>query len=297
MLGAIDYIGLGDNRISTFYWTGLSDLLSSGCSTCNGISFGRQLFTGLEAYRDEGANCLASLGGLCGLGQQMAGRIPLGDHCGEFISGAKTLTCPEDGIASDGDFFTQLSYAGQQIWGAIPTLITQQYTSPSSTEIHVGAAYWVVDTSTFDSSGIFTMKGQGYVSAMHEDLEMPAIGAGGASALMVFTLSGPDYYPSTAFGEFTATSNGLSPSTIHIADLGMAPQDGFTEYQGYPPAATRPRWGDFNWATYVPSTNTVYFGSGYIQSPACSDFVSNPTCGGTRRPFANWGTSVNSITP
>jgi hypothetical protein len=135
---------------------------------------------------------------------------------------------------------------------------------------------------------------------MHEDMEMPAIAAGdsaGASAIMVFTLSGPDYFPSTAFGEFTATSNGLSPTTIHIADLGMAPQDGFTEYQGYPPAATRPRWGDYNWAVYVPSTNTVYFGSGYIQSAACSNFVANPTCGGTRDPYANWGTSVNSITP
>ena len=297
MVGGLDYIGLGDNRIADFYWTGLSYLLSSGCSTCSGITFGHQIMTRLEAYYDEGAACPASLGGICGLGEQEAGPIPLGDHCGEFISGAKTLTCPEDGIATDGDFFTQVSYARQQLWGTIPTLITQTYTSPPGSEIHVGAAYWVVGTSTFDTTGTFTLTGQGYVTAMHEDLEMPAIGAGGASAVMVFTLSGPNYYPSTAFGEFTATSSGLSPGTIHIADLGMAPQDGFTEYQGYPPAATRPRWGDYNWAVYVPSTDTVYFGSGYIQSAACSNFVSNPTCGGTRDPFANWGTSVNSITP
>ena len=95
----------------------------------------------------------------------------------------------------------------------------------------------------------------------------------------------------------TGRGNGLSPNTIHIADLGMAPDDGFGEYFGYPPAATRPRWGDYSWAVYVPSTNTVYFATNYIQSPACNNFVSNPTCYGTRGPLANWGTSVNSITP
>ena len=300
MLGALDYIGLGDNRMSAFYWTGLSNLLSPGCSACSGINFGSQLLTGLEAYMDEGGACSASGGNDCGLGQQKAGPVPLGANCGEFsITGIppKVLSCPESGIATNGDSVTQVSYAQDQIWGAIPTLITQQYTSPSSSETHVGAAYWVIGTASFDSSRIFTLTGQGYATAMHEDMEFPAIAGGGAKALMVFTLSGPDYYPSTAFGEFTATSNGFSAHVIHIADLGMAPQDGFTEYFGYPPAASRPRWGDYSWAVYVPSTNTVYFASNYIESPACGNFISNPTCGGTRGINANWGTSVNSITP
>jgi hypothetical protein len=37
-----------------------------------------------------------------------------------------------------------------------------------------------------------------------------------------------------AYGRLTGTSNGLSPSVINIAGAGQAPQDGFTEYQGYP---------------------------------------------------------------
>jgi len=311
MVGSLDFLGAGDNRLAVFYWAGLSDLTSSGCSTCSGITFGHQLFTNLEAYRDEGAACPASGGGFCGLGEQEAGTVPLGDHCALFVYGVTNLTCSESGIASNGDGVTQVSYAQHQIWTSVSTLITQQYTvpapseTPASTpsETHLGAAYWVVNATPFDSSATFTLTGQGYVSAMHEDLEFPAIAAGasGFKAIMTFTLNGPDYFPSTAFGEFTATSNGLSPTTIHIADQGLAPQDGFTEYQGYPSPsdfpATRPRWGDYSWAIYDPTLNEVFFATNYIQSAACSNFVSNPTCGGTRDPTANWGTSVNYITP
>jgi hypothetical protein len=38
----------------------------------------------------------------------------------------------------------------------------------------------------------------------------------------------------------------------------------------------------------------------YIQSPNCADSMFTltlATCGGTRDGFANWGTSVNAVTP
>ena len=57
---------------------------------------------------------------------------------------------------------------------------------------------------------------------------------------------GGGFYPSSAFGRLTSTSGGLLESTINIANLGKSPQDGFTEYQGYP-GPTRPRWGDYSW--------------------------------------------------
>ena len=82
-----------------------------------------------------------------------------------------------------------------------------------------GAAYWVVDTGSFDRTGQFAITNQGYVSAAHEDLKMPAIateGTGGNDkAIMVFTLSGNGgptagnkggFFPSTAYGRMTATS-------------------------------------------------------------------------------------------
>ena len=114
--------------------------------------------------------------------------------------------------------------------------------------MHQGAAYWVVGTSSFDKSGVFSLTSQGYVSPKHEDLEFPAMAAegygyqdgGNGGAIMDFTLSGNGgptgadnggFYPSTAFGRVSSTSGGLLGSTVNIADLGQSPQDGFTEYR------------------------------------------------------------------
>ncbi|HXZ90414.1 MAG TPA: hypothetical protein VEG61_05075, partial [Candidatus Dormibacteraeota bacterium] len=84
---------------------------------------------------------------------------------------------------------------------------------------------------------------------------------------------------------------------INIADLGQGAQDGFTEY------SPGPRWGDYTWAMFVPTTpgsahGNIYFATEYIQSPNC-DYATwsvDPSCGGTRDPLANWGTSVNYLT-
>ena len=73
------------------------------------------------------------------------------------------------------------------------------------------------------------------------------------------------FYPSTAFGRLTSTSSGLLTSTINIADKGKSPQDGFSEYQGYP-GTTRPRWGDYSWGIFLPgSGGRIYFANEYIQ--------------------------------
>jgi hypothetical protein len=97
---------------------------------------------------------------------------------------------------------------------------------------------------------------------MHEDLSMPAMAAttSASKAIMLFTLTGNGgptgadhggFYPSTAFGRLGSTSGGLLNSTVNIAALGQSPQDGFTEYQGYP-GTIRPRWGDYSWGFFVP---------------------------------------------
>jgi len=98
----------------------------------------------------------------------------------------------------------------------------------------------------------------------------------------------------------TSYSNGLLWSTVNVADLGQSPEDGFTEYQGYP-GPTRPRWGDYSNAIFLPwSGDRVYFATNYIQYPNCTGAaftLTVATCGGTRDGYANWGTSVNSVVP
>ena len=323
MLGPLDFIGQGDSRIAVFDWTGLINLNSFKCATCSGIGFGGQLFSGVDTYYNLGF-----------IAAQKSGPIPLGtsNYPIGFSNDAPigndqgcTATCPEGGIATNGDGFTQVSYAQGQIWGAISTQVEQTFTS-GSPELHMGAAYWVIGTGTFDRSGLFSLTSQAYVTAMHEDLEFPAMAATGSpsqdsgnsgspsqdggknGAIIAFTLSGNDYYPSTAYGRLTSTSGGLTGSVINIADLGQSPQDGFTEYQCLNTASPtamcpsgsasyRPRWGDYSWA--IASGDKIYFATNYIQYPNCSPaaFAADPTCGGTRAQMANWGTSVNFVVP
>ena len=87
---------------------------------------------------------------------------------------------------------------------------------------------------------------------------------------------------------------------INIADAGQSPQDGFSEYQGYP-GPTRPRWGDYSWGIFLPDgSNRLYFATEYIQSPNCTGkafTLTIGTCSGTRDGLANWGTSVNYVVP
>jgi hypothetical protein len=324
MLGSLDFYGNGDDRVAVFDWTGLDNLDSPGCSTCSAISFGGQLFSGVLFYYGEGF-----------LGTQKAGPIPLGDECGAAglsVSPGDNQpappSCPEGGIATNGDGVTQASQAQGQLWWAVSTEVAQVFPTPApprhspsppaaSIEVHQGAVYWVVGTGSFDTSGTFTLTSQGYVSAAHEDLEFPSIAAeglpsqdgGNGGAVMAFTLSGNGgptaadnggFYPSTAFGRLTATSGGLLGNTIYVADLGQSPQDGFTEYLGYP-GPTRPRWGDYSAAVFVPGPGArIYFATQYIQYPNClppAFTLTLGTCGGTRDGFANWGTSVNYVTP
>ncbi|MGB6456879.1 MAG: hypothetical protein WBH47_20625, partial [Streptosporangiaceae bacterium] len=297
MLESLDFYGSGDNRIAVFDWTGLGNLNSPNCASCAGIRFGGQLFSGVNDYYDIG-----------GLAPQKAGPIPLGDECGAALLSVSPsmgvpppASCPESGIATNGDNFTQASQAGGQLFGAISTEIDQTYTSEATPELHQGAAYWVIGTTSFDLFGVFTLTSQGYVSPAHEDLEFPAMAAegypwqdgGNGGAIMTFTLSGNGgptgadnggFYPSTAFGRVSPYfGNGLLGSVANIADLGQSPQDGFTEYQGYP-LGTRARWGDYSAATFLPwSGGRIYFATNYIQSPNCTGSaftLTLGTCGG-----------------
>jgi hypothetical protein len=312
MLASLDFYGqsgltpAGDDRLAVFDWTGLSGLVSNNCNKCKVIQFGGQLFSGVDAYSN----------GAGALGAQKAGPIPLGDECTTPEVGAPSAPCAEGGIASNGDNMTQVSQAQGQLWGAVSTQVNQTYGRKTASEVHLGGAYWVVGTDSFDRTGQFSLTNQGYVSAAHEDLEFPTMageGTGGnGGAIMVFTLNGNGgptgandggFYPSTAYGRLTATSNGLTSSTIHIADLGRSPQDGFTEYAPFPTPGNppRPRWGDYGWAIYLPGGgDRLYFSNEYIEYPSCtgSDFtLTYPTCGGTRDGYANWGTSVNYVVP
>jgi hypothetical protein len=303
LLATLDFFNLGDSRIAIFDWTGLESLNSPSCSSCSQIQFGGQLFSKAPFYFGEGF-----------LAGQKNGPVPLGDECGAAglsVGSPPPASCPENGIATNGDFMTQVSQAQGQVWGATTTAIIQTFASSGTSEVHQGAVYWTFGTDSFDTSGIFTLTNAGYVSPIHGDLEFPSIAAEGFSfqdggnggAIMAFTLSGSSgskaVYPSTAYGRLSSASNGLLKSLVNVVDQGQSPEDGFLEYQGYP-GPTGPRWGDYSNAIYLPGSGRIYFATNYIEYPNCTgaEFtVIVGTCGGTRDGFANWGTSVNFVVP
>jgi hypothetical protein len=306
MITSLDFFGYGDNRVGVFDWTGLSNLNSAGCSTCGSIAFGGQLLTGGVTYQDEGAPCLVTdyytVSTFCGLAPQKAGPVPLGDNCG-LLSG-ETSPCPESGIATNGDGATEAFFANGVIWTAVHSVVVQDFNRGAS-ELHIGATYWGVGAHGTASGVVFSLSTQGIVSANHEDIEFPTIAVGGRTVLMSFTLSGNGgptgadsggFFPSTAFLILSGSGQGV----IHIADLGQAPQDGFTQYRGYTSGGVfniSPRWGDYGQAVFDATNGRIYFSTEFIQSAACSNsaFLADLTCGGTRAPAANWGTSVNYV--
>jgi hypothetical protein len=312
MVSALDFNSFatlpssGDNRMATWYWAGLQALDSARCDSCGAIKFGGDLFTNTDPYYNP-ENAV----GDGYIVPQKAGPIPLGDECGP-AGLASVPSCPENGLNTNGDFTTEASQGQGQLWTAMSTEVNQLFNGAPS-EIHGGAIYWVISTRAFDRTGRFMMTNQGYASAAHEDLNMPAMAAegtgGNGKAIMLFTLSGNGgpsgadnggFYPSTAYGRLTALSDGLTGSTINVADLGQSPQDGFSEYQFYP-GTTRPRWGDYSWGIFLPGGgDRLYFANEYIQYPNCTtgfNYAALGTCGGTRDGFANWGTSVNYVVP
>ena len=158
---------------------------------------------------------------------------------------------------------TEVSQAQGQLWGGDddPGQPDRSGRAPSCTRARCTG--WSTPTrSTRPGSSRIT--NQGYVSAAHEDLEFPTMageGTGGnGGAIMAFTLNGNGgpsaadrggFYPSTAYGRLTvqlARPHRLDDQ--HRGCLGQSPQDGFSEYQGYPGITAAPlgrlRLGDLS---------------------------------------------------
>jgi hypothetical protein len=185
-------------------------------------------------------------------------------------------------------------------------------TFASSSEIHEGAVYWAVDTSSFDKTRQFIITNQGYVSAAHEDLEFPAMAgegtAGNGGAIMDFTLNGNggQRMPTTA----AFTEHRLRPAYRHLE----RPDRVGDQRRGRGPVIP----GRVHRVPGQPRPDPAPLGRLQLgnlpprrQQPVVVRHQLHPvpqlhqkaftptigTCGGTRDGLANWGTSVNYVVP
>ena len=179
-------------------------------------------------------------------------------------------------IATNDQRMQQAVFADGKLWSALTTMVAIG-DDPSP---HAGIAYFVLRPSVSASGTIrVEMVKQGYVAVANADLFYPAIAVrpNGEGAI-AFTLSGTEYYPSTAFAALT--QNGVG--NIQIVAAGTAPNDGFSGYKYFGGGGSG-RTGDYSAAT-ADERGSIWIASEYIPS-------------GPRTLLANWGTFIAQIAP
>ena len=168
-------------------------------------------------------------------------------------------------------------YSGGRLYVTLGTQVVD-----SGNNLLAGGAYVVISLANRGGQITASALRQGYLMVNGNHLLRPAItvDAQGRGAI-VFTLTGPGYYPSAAFVPFSAFSAG---GTVQIAGRGGVPGDGFTGYD-YPYVA---RWGDYSSAV-IGDDGRIWLATEYIPSNAANQY---PLSG-----FANWGTSIIAVNP
>lgn len=192
---------------------------------------------------------------------------------------AESLGTPREKLElldSGDDRMQQVIYANGKVWGSLGTVVKNP-TGPSV----AGVAWFIVSPSVATGTLNGTMLNQGYVSLNGEYLIYPAVAASDSGkAAIVFTVSGPNRYPSAGYTTLSATAGA---GDVHIGLPGVLPEDGFTGYSSYGGGGRTARWGDYS-AAVADAQGNLWMATEYIP-------------GGPRTTLANWGTAIMSLMP
>ena len=194
---------------------------------------------------------------------QKPGPIPLGKSMGQ----------PEGTLDPDDQRMQQVIYENGNLWSSVGTTLQVGINTLD------GAAYFVINPSWHNGALKASVALQGYVATANDNLIYPAIGVSeNGNGAMVFTLTGPDYFPSAAYIPITLSS-GVAADGIRLAAAGTKPDDGFTCY----PSGLGPpgRWGDYSAAVAV-GDDAVWIATEYIGPKK-------------RDKFTNWGTFIGVL--
>lgn len=215
--------------------------------------------------------------------------------CWALFVNTKPPTQTESALDSNDTRMQQVTYAGGLLYGALDTVVKVNGVEKA------GIAYFIVKPVVIGNGqhvGPQTdIVKQGYLAVSGNNVTYPAIAVlPNGKGIMGFTLVGDNYYPSAAYTTIDALSG---TGSIHVAGMGLGPQDGFT---GYGPllasGRARPRWGDYGAA--VADGDKIYFANEYIgQTCTLAQYLSGTigSCGGTRASFGNWYTRISSVKP
>ena len=194
--------------------------------------------------------------------EQKAGHTPLAE--GAAIADTALGSANEQDLDGDDQRLQQVMYRDGQLWTTLGTASVGD-----GTPVRDAVAWFVINVSNSAHGPTANVAAQGYIAgpaSSHLIYPALAVNAEGEAAV-VFTITGPDFFPSAASWTFG------SRTAIHMLFEGKAPQDGFSAYY-----FNRPRWGDYSAAAVGPD-DTIWLATEMIP-------------GGPRTSFANWGTFV-----
>ena len=285
MTSALDWFGSVDNRVAVWALTNTSSI-----SAFFPDMFLNYAIAGTESYGFPFTDTpfFAPYAE-----QPSSGNTPL---CDFFVG----PFCEPGPIANNDDRMNQLqsnkpASGAAHLWSG---LNTDALVADPLGHLHRRSAIAYFDTKPTAWFGPFIVGAgvysQGYVANWNNDVVFPSIGvstfcnaACGENVAMVYSLTGNTNFPSVAVNKLNDSS---APTSIPVVLAGQDVLDDFAWY-----FFGTPRWGDYSAA--VADGHNVFLATEYIQYPSCDDatFVFDPTCGGTRSEFTNWGTGLVKV--
>jgi hypothetical protein len=276
-MSALDWLGSVDNRIAVWFFQNTATINQFAPSIVFGYIYGVGESYGFPFTDTPFYSPYAE--------QPSSGNTPL---CDFFVG----PFCEPGPIANNDDRMNEVKVIGgktAQAWGGLNTDAT--VADPIGHLHRRSAIAWFNVQFTLGCGFVCTIgwHNYGYVANWNNDVIFPAIGVAtdGTSAAMVYTLTGNTNFPSVAVSRVSSTTQ---VSNIGVVRPGADVLDDFAWY-----FFGSPRWGDYSAA--VGDGRSIYLATEYIQFPSCSDaeFLFDPTCGGTRSEFSNWGTGLVKV--
>jgi hypothetical protein len=254
-MSSLNFIGASDNRIAVWALTNTSSLNAASPNLKL-----QHLVLKTKVYEEPfGA-------------QQKKGPTPLGTLLGD----------PEETLNPDDNRMQQVVFSGNLLYSAITSTIFD------GSEFVNGILYFIVQPG-FTSTGKLTavLKVDNYLTVKGENLIYPAIGISDDNqGAMVFTLAGPNFFPSAAFVRFNQDG---AQGEVHVAAEGVAPDDGFSGYVGVPSnIQLTGRWGDYS-AAVADGEHNIIIATEYISGHRVKPIL--PIGPG----LANWSTSISAV--
>ncbi len=179
---------------------------------------------------------------------------------------------PAGGIQADFDAEMEPTYVGGRLYAQLDT-----GTKSGSDAV----AWFQIDPTLSGSTLTANVANQGMVAVKNASLLYPytAVDSAG-NGYLLFSLSGPDNYPSPAYISYGSSG---PTGSVMIATPGALPEDGFTCYTAFVgPGYGGCRWGDYSMG--VVMGGRVFMGAEMV-----------PT--GFRDTYTNWGTYIWSAPP